>query len=296
MADGDELFSLRNAYYLGNYTEALQEAQAARVSGDLKVERDVFVYRSHIMSGNYNIAIEELDSPSLPVSLQILYTLALYLDPENSENKQKVLESISSLQSQSKFANDSTVQTILATIYFKEGNTSAALRVLKDQSTLEQLAICTQIYLSIHRVDLALLSVQKMVALDDESILTQLTSATVNFVQGGEKMKEASFLYKDLLDRYGPCSCINNGLALVYMSLKRYEDAERLLMEIYQKNSNDSDTISNLITLYSQTNKHSEAMKLVSKLRQVSNDQHPLIDSLTQVEQAFNTIKNQFSA
>jgi len=56
MADGsDELYTLRNAYFLGNFSEALAEAEtiARPKSEALRLELDVLRFRAHVGLGNY---------------------------------------------------------------------------------------------------------------------------------------------------------------------------------------------------------------------------------------------------
>lgn len=48
-------------------------------------------------------------------------------------------------------------------------------------------------------------------------------------MQGGDKYKEASLVFKDLYDRHGPSSVAINGLASAYIAMRRFDDADKLL-------------------------------------------------------------------
>ena len=57
----DDLFSIKNEFYLGNYMGAINEAQ----SGDLELstpaderDRDVIIYRSYLALGQYDKALQ----------------------------------------------------------------------------------------------------------------------------------------------------------------------------------------------------------------------------------------------
>ena len=88
MSDPDELFVLRNNFWLGNYQKAIAEGSSlGRLSEALKIESKEFVYRSYIALGQFNIVIDEVsDSPSTPSSLQAVKLLARYLSqPQDKE-------------------------------------------------------------------------------------------------------------------------------------------------------------------------------------------------------------------
>jgi coatomer protein complex subunit epsilon len=73
-----ELFAVRNALYLGNYTMSLGKAQQTNVSNDLKTQKDVLMYRAHIGLGDFDIVINEIkDNKETHVSLRVCYTFIL---------------------------------------------------------------------------------------------------------------------------------------------------------------------------------------------------------------------------
>ena len=52
MTETDELFTLKNAFYLGSYREAIDEANSLKLKSDaLRLERDVYVQRALIGLG-----------------------------------------------------------------------------------------------------------------------------------------------------------------------------------------------------------------------------------------------------
>jgi coatomer subunit epsilon len=68
-SDPDELYTLRNLFWLGNFQQAINEAGSlSRCPTALKDEKDEFVYRSYLALGQYSIVLSEVkDSPSTPV-------------------------------------------------------------------------------------------------------------------------------------------------------------------------------------------------------------------------------------
>ena len=70
MADSssDELYTLRNAFFLSNFHEALAEADtiARPKSETLRLELDVLKWRSHIGLGNYACVSHQQAAPNAP--------------------------------------------------------------------------------------------------------------------------------------------------------------------------------------------------------------------------------------
>jgi len=78
--DPDELYTLRNLFWLGSFQQAINEGgRLNRLSDELKVERDEFVYRSYVGQGQYALVISEVDDDA-PVNLRAVKLLAEYLE------------------------------------------------------------------------------------------------------------------------------------------------------------------------------------------------------------------------
>ncbi len=78
----DELFEVKNAFYLGNYQQCIVEAQKCRPSTDEgKLLRDSLVYRSYIAQKKYSIPLEEITGTS-PSGLQAVKLFADYMAHE----------------------------------------------------------------------------------------------------------------------------------------------------------------------------------------------------------------------
>lgn len=61
MSEPDELFTLRNHFWLGSYQLAIAEGSGlGRLPEKLRVERDEFIYRSYIALGQYSIVLGEV--------------------------------------------------------------------------------------------------------------------------------------------------------------------------------------------------------------------------------------------
>lgn len=61
MSEPDELFTLRNHFWLGSYQQAIAEGSGlGRLPDNLRMERDEFIYRSYIALGQHSIVLGEV--------------------------------------------------------------------------------------------------------------------------------------------------------------------------------------------------------------------------------------------
>lgn len=61
MSEPDDLFTLRNHFWLGSYQLAIAEGSGlGRLPDNLRVERDEFIYRSYLALGQYSIVLGEV--------------------------------------------------------------------------------------------------------------------------------------------------------------------------------------------------------------------------------------------
>lgn len=81
------------------------------------------------------------------------------------------------------------VQTIAGLIFMREGEWTEALKACHKGATMEQHAICVQAYLGMERLDKAQEQVAAMEAIDEESILTQVTPRLTRATSGTEERR-----------------------------------------------------------------------------------------------------------
>ncbi|NXF14179.1 COPE protein, partial [Smithornis capensis] len=151
--DADELFDLRNNFYIGAFQAAINEAQRAKPSSPGKeVERDVFLFRAYIAQRKYGVVLDEIKGSGSP-ELQAVRMFAEYLS--NEGQRDAIVAELDKKMAKSVDVANSTFLLMAASIYFHEQNPDAALRTLHQGESLECLAMMIQILLKLDRLDLA---------------------------------------------------------------------------------------------------------------------------------------------
>jgi len=292
-----DLFEVKNYFILGNYQGAINAGNSVKPSSfkneNDKAEKDAYVYRCYIAQGNLGLVLQEIKEKTSHPSLQAVRLLALYLSKEDS--KEQVVSQFKQILSDTTLAGNFIIQLMAATVYFHEENYEEAMRCVYQTATLEGLAFLVQIYLKINRLDEAEKVVQGMHTIEDDATMTQLATAWLNIVLGGDKLNESLATFKELGDKYGYTSKLYGGIANCYLQQRKFEEAEKVLNLGLEKNANDADIHANLTVLYVQNQRGSEALS--RQLSQLSSKtpKHPLLVGLQKVEKNFEQFSKQFA-
>ncbi|KAI5643875.1 coatomer epsilon subunit domain-containing protein [Phthorimaea operculella] len=198
--DVDELFDVKNAFYVGNYQQAINEAQSVSPSTPLvALQRDAFLYRAYIAQGNYRIVLQELKSAD-PM-LQPFKSLVDYLSP--GANKPAIVADIDARVAKGTELSNEVFLIVAATIYYHEENYEAALKILHGAESLELRAFTLQCLLAMNRPDLARKQLKLLQDIADDDTLTQLAQAWLNLAQGGPGVQDAHYSIMELSERLG---------------------------------------------------------------------------------------------
>ncbi|XP_043358782.1 coatomer subunit epsilon isoform X2 [Dermochelys coriacea] len=176
--DADELFDVKNSFYIGAYQAAINEAQRVKPSSpEREVERDVFLYRAYIAQRKYGVVLDEIKANACP-ELQAVRMFAEYLS--NDTQRDAIVADLDKKMAKSVDVTNTTFLLMAASIYFHDANPDAALRTLHQGESLECMAMMLQILLKLDRLDLARKELKKMQEQDEDATLTQLATAWVN--------------------------------------------------------------------------------------------------------------------
>lgn len=129
-----EIFDLKTSFLLGNYQSAINHGKKIDSSDEIvRIERDIYVYRSYIEQNNYNVVINGIKD-NAPYPLLAIRLLAHYL---KGGDKDKIFSTLNEWLSDPEIGEDYMVQYIAALIYFHDRNYEQALQYLFDNKLLE---------------------------------------------------------------------------------------------------------------------------------------------------------------
>ncbi|KAJ0399564.1 hypothetical protein ATCC90586_009761 [Pythium insidiosum] len=254
MAEPDELFTLKNQLWVGNYQNALSEGNMLQhVRDALRHERDVYLLRAQLGLGQHAQVLQSIpDGGNTPIALSAVKLLATYLHHGDREMIELTLKE---WLADPRSAENPHLLLVAGMIFSREGKLSDALSVLTKGNTLEHMLYIVQLYLQMDRADLAAKQVQEMRRIEEDSTLTQLAQAWVLTLKGGDKADEATLHFQELMDRFGATPLLLNGAAAAFMAMRNYVEAERLLLEALQKDQRNEDTLVNLVAVSAHLHK-----------------------------------------
>ncbi|KAM3656753.1 coatomer subunit epsilon isoform 3-T7 [Ammospiza maritima maritima] len=275
--EADELFDLRNSFYIGAFQAAINEAQRAKPSSpQQEAERDVFLFRSYIAQRKFGVVLDELQGSPSP-ELQSVRMFAQFLASDSQSQRDSIVAELDKKMAKSVDVANSTFLLMAASIYCHQQDPDAALRALHQGDSLEWKEL------------------KKMQEQDEDATLTQLATAWVNLALGGEKLQDAFYTFQELADRYSPSLLLLNGQAAAAMAQGRWDEAEGLLQEALDKDSGHPETLLNLVVLSQHLGKAPEVTnRYLSQLKDAHKN-HPFIQEYQAKENDFDRLALQYA-
>uniref|UniRef100_A0A183FY54 Coatomer subunit epsilon n=1 Tax=Heligmosomoides polygyrus TaxID=6339 RepID=A0A183FY54_HELPZ len=211
-----------------------------------KLAKDIYTYRSYIAQGKASVVLSEIPERTASPSLKSVRRLAEYQNPAN----RFVFPAICFWEMDFLFD--------VAETYCQD-----AMRILSKSDCLEARAATVYTLLQMDRVDLAVKELKKMNEIDEDATLTQLALAWVNMAVGKDKLKDAYYIYQEMMDKYGQSPRLLVAQSAVLILQGKYKDAEALLHDAQLRDANNCDALVNLVAVSQFVGKDYEVRHLV---------------------------------
>ncbi len=267
--DVDELYAVRNNFYVGNFQVAIDEGESTPpLSQQKQIELDVYVARSRLALGQGKQLISSINQA--PMAMEAVKTLAVF---ETNPSKSEVcIEKVESWLGDEMTGNNPTLRLIAGIMYTKLGKYTEALAVLKGAGANqpEHSALIIHILILMNRIDVAQRELAEMENSNaDDAVITQLAQGWVYCSLGGSKTEEASYIFQELIDKFDPTVVLLNNLALCKIHMEQYPEAEEMLMTALEESPGNVDSLVNLIVVSRHLNRSQEAVdKLMDQLKE----------------------------
>jgi len=256
---------------------AISEASSSGVSApSLKVERDVYSYRSYIGSGKPVVVLDEIaESPSEPELALVRLHAELASGADVAGVRERLAAKVPACLSASG-PSGPLIRSLAASLSLAVGEPAQALSLVRTGETMEQMSVEVAALLSIDRADLAAAAVNKMRAADDEAPLAVLAGAWLNQSSGPGKANEAALAYAELTDKYGETQQLLTGLGAACMAAGRFEDAEGHLIKAASSGPASDAVLANLIACSRHTGKAAASVKRLADELERDHARSPL--------------------
>jgi coatomer protein complex subunit epsilon len=231
------------------------------------------------------LVLGEISGQESDPALKAVGLLARVSKSADDSATQEAAETVREWIEDPSVCRNETAMIVAATVLRLAEDYETALKACHMGGGMENMAMSVQILLDMNRVDAAQKVATKMSEINDDDTLAQLAAALVGSRQGGRKLQEAYYIYQELGDKYTWTVKLHNGLACCQMEMERWEDAEAELLQAFEKNPKDADTLSNLAVVSLHLGK--SANRYIGLLESNAPN-HPMAVRMSKAEKAFD--------
>ncbi|KAI9834338.1 MAG: hypothetical protein M1826_004264 [Phylliscum demangeonii] len=282
-----ELLNLHNAFHQGQYNAVLA-FDTRSLSAENRIPARVLTLRARIALGQAEDVLAELEGGEEEPDFVAVAAFAHF----TSGDSEAATKAIDRLLAEA--PENTTVQVLGGTILQGVGRSEDALTLLaKHEGSLEAVMLVTQIHLQQNRTDLALKEVQAARRWAQDSLLVNLAESWVGLRVGGEKYREAFYVFEELAQApstSSPKSFLGQAIAEVHLG--RLPEAEAALQRAMEQDASNADIIANAVVASVLSGKDPE--ELISSLRDKSPG-HLLLRDLQDKSAQFNQAAAKYS-
>ncbi|KAJ3555155.1 hypothetical protein NM688_g2734 [Phlebia brevispora] len=206
--DSSELYQVKQQFVLGAYKSLVDLTLPDPNSPDY-TPTTIYQARAHIALENPKAALAVIPHGSENVAVRAVAALARYTGATKDAEKDAALEELRDLAVEIEGEDVEgdekdkwLVRTLAGTAFARAGEVEEALETLgagSNTQSLEAIAVTVQVYLSIHRPDLAKKELERAKRWAEDDLLLQHIEATINLVTGADSYSDCNSFYTEQL-------------------------------------------------------------------------------------------------
>lgn len=295
MAD-DELQEVRDNFYVGNYSKAMQLCELTTGADDFaQAETGALIGRCCLSMPENNAKLKEMQQSNVHGQKAAFY-MKHFMIADTPERKAKASGLIQDLANTTQ---DMSCAQLAAISLAMEGSWADAIKMASLHPTQEMQALCIFFCLSCNQVSMA---ENKLKDLNDDSAAFRLASAAVKLATGDAE--EAYLTYCDLVTQFPPVdgedsgtgSCLlQTGKALANMQRGMYAEAVEDLQRALVASPGDADVLVNLCCCSTHLAKTEEFNQYYSSLEKHAPT-HPYVLKTQSIKTVFGRFKASLGA
>ena len=259
--DVDELYSVRNNFFVGAFKTAVEEgAVVPPLSQQKEIDCKAYVYRSRLELGEADAVISEINEG--PMALEAVKYLATF--QSRPAEREAVMEKVTESLADELTSANPTLRLVAGLIYTQRKEYTDALTVLHGPGAdaPEHAALSINVLLKMNRLDVAQRELAELTESgDDDAVITQLAQAWVYSSMNGAKVEEASYIFQELMDKFEPTPDLLNSLAVCKIKMGQFPEAEELLTSALEENPEHIDSLVNSVVCSRHQAKPEEHVK-----------------------------------
>jgi coatomer protein complex subunit epsilon len=305
--DSSELYHIKQQFILGAYKTLIKTPLPSPTSPDY-TPTVLYQSRAHIALSDPASALKLIGDAPTNVALKAASSLARFVAKEQSTGGEKdegALEELRDLcveiegdDVEGGDRDKETVKIVAGTAFARAGEVEEALETLGGTQNLEAVALTVQIYLSIHRPDLARREYDRAKSWAEDDLLLQLIESTIGLVTGKDSYSNSSSFYTEQLGNPSLTSThLLTARGVTRILRGEINEAKSDLEEALGQDAKDGgETLAAMVVASGLGGgaKKAEGEELWSRLKQ-EYPQHPLVVDLTKKEAEFDEALAKFT-
>ncbi|KAF8479624.1 coatomer epsilon subunit-domain-containing protein [Russula ochroleuca] len=203
--ESTDLYSVRQRFFLGAY-KSLAEQKLPEQSAEDYTQILFYKARAHLALGDTDAIKSLIPTDTENLAFKAVSVFANYISASGGEAALEELRDLCvEIEGDDVEATEREkgwVRIVSGTAFFRAGEIEEALESLGAESTtenLEAVAIAVQIYLSIHRSDLARKEFERAKHWAEDDLLLQLIESTIGLVTGKDGYSDSQSFYTEQL-------------------------------------------------------------------------------------------------